>query len=194
MTPMKEILYREEVLPFSLTLGLLILVTLFVDALLHFLQLAWLGRWLGLPGTLLILCSFAYSLRKRKLIQFSSPKILLRIHEAFALLGALMLMIHAGIHFHALLPWLALLAMLVDVISGLVGRVLLSRSLKLLKWLKDQLKEAGKTPAEIEELTHTTATATAVMKQWRQVHYPITLVFVVLALLHILSIWILGTR
>ena len=37
-------------------------------------------------------------------------------------------LIHAGIHFNAILPWLATVAMGVNVISGMVGKLLLDRS------------------------------------------------------------------
>ena len=36
-----------------------------------------------------------------------------------------MVLIHAGIHFNAILPWLATVAMGVNVISGMVGKLLL---------------------------------------------------------------------
>jgi hypothetical protein len=39
-----------------------------------------------------------------------------------------MVLIHAGIHFNALLPWLATVAMAVNVVSGMVGKLLLERS------------------------------------------------------------------
>jgi hypothetical protein len=38
-------------------------------------------------------------------------------------LGSLMVLIHAGIHFNAILPWLATIAMGVNVISGMVGKI-----------------------------------------------------------------------
>ncbi len=51
---------------------------------------------LGIPGTLLILFSFLYSMRKRKLIQVGRPKTLLRLHEVLTWAGALMILVHAG--------------------------------------------------------------------------------------------------
>ena len=63
---MQRSLLRKAVIPFLLMFGTLILATLVSDALLHQFGLAWVGRWLGIPGTLLILASFLYSMRKRK--------------------------------------------------------------------------------------------------------------------------------
>jgi hypothetical protein len=42
--------------------------TLAGDYLLHWLNLVWVGRYLGIPGTLLIIGSMYYSLRKRKYV------------------------------------------------------------------------------------------------------------------------------
>jgi hypothetical protein len=65
---MERSLVSKEVLPFLGLFGSLILATLLADALLHHFDLVWVGRWLGIPGTLLILLAFLYSMRKRKLI------------------------------------------------------------------------------------------------------------------------------
>ena len=83
----------------------------------------WVGRYLGIPGTILILGSLVYSLRKRKYIRSGNPKTLLTLHEIGTWLGSAMVLIHAGIHFNAILPWLATIAMGVNVISGLVGKL-----------------------------------------------------------------------
>lgn len=119
---MQRSLIRKEVLPFVLMFGSLIAATLIGDALLHQFDLIWIGRWLGIPGTLLILASFLYSLRKRKKIAFGKPKTLLWLHETLTWLGALMILVHAGIHVYAILPWLALASMLINVFSGMTGR------------------------------------------------------------------------
>ena len=56
-------LWRGHVLPFALLLGLLAAAALGGDYLLHRLNLVWVGRYLGIPGTLLIIGSLYYSLR-----------------------------------------------------------------------------------------------------------------------------------
>ena len=121
---MDRSLIRKEVIPFLKIFGSLILATMITDAMLHQFGLVWIGRWLGIPGTLLILLSFLYSMRKRKKISFGKPKTLLTLHETLTLIGALMILVHAGIHIYTILPWLALVAMLVNVISGMTGKYL----------------------------------------------------------------------
>ena len=185
---MERSLIRKEVLPFLLMFGSLILATIVSDALLHYFDLVWVGRYLGIPGTLLILLSLFYSMRKRKLVSFGKPKTLLVLHETLAWLGALMILIHAGIHVYAILPWLALIAMLVNVLSGMTGKFLLERSRRFVAQKKAAYASRGLPEDEIEKRLFWDATAFDLMKKWRVVHLPITLAFAVLGLTHILSI------
>ena len=187
---MERSLVREEVLPFAVLLGSLVASTIIADALLHQLDLVWIGRYLGIPGTILILLSFFYSLRKRKLISVGKPKTLLNLHQAFAWLGALMILVHAGIHVYAILPWLALVAMLVNVISGMTGKYLLDSSRRFLAEKKEAYVQRGLSNEAIEKEIFWDATAVDLMKKWRAVHFPITLAFGVLGLAHILSIFL----
>ena len=76
----------------------------------------------------MILGSLTYSLRKRKLIRSGQPVKLLRLHEYLAWAGSLFVLVHAGIHFNSILAWLATLAMIINVASGLTGKFLLGRA------------------------------------------------------------------
>ncbi len=185
---MQRSLIRKEVIPFLLMFGSLILATFITDALLHQFELAWIGRWLGIPGTLLILASFLYSMRKRKKISFGKPKTLLTLHETLTWIGALLILVHAGIHIYAILPWLALIAMLINVISGMTGKYLLDRSRRFLADKKERYLQQGLSEEEVEKHLFWDATTYDLMKQWRTIHLPITLAFAVLGLTHILSI------
>ena len=140
---MNTSLWRQHVLPFTLLLGLLAAATLLGDYVLHRMNLVWIGRYLGIPGTLLIIASLIYSLRKRKYITVGNPKSLLRFHEFSAWLGSLMILIHAGVHFNAILPWLATAAMGVNVVSGLVGKLLLDRSRRHVQGQREHFQLRG---------------------------------------------------
>jgi hypothetical protein len=181
-------LLSREVVPFYLSLLALGAAALLCDAALHLVNAVWVGRWLGIPGTLLILASLAYSLRKRKLIRSGEPATLLRWHEYMAWAGSLLVLVHAGIHFNAILGWLAVWAMLINVASGLTGKFLLARSRKRLDAARQQMREQGLTPAQLAEHTYWDSLTFDAVKQWRSVHFPITLAFAVLALAHILSV------
>ncbi len=187
---MKKSLWGRHVLPFILLLGLLAAATLAGDYALHRVNLVWVGRYLGIPGTLLIIASMVYSMRKRKYITSGNPKILLRLHEFGAWLGSLMVLIHAGIHFNSLLPWLATVAMAVNVVSGMVGKLLLERSRRHVQGQRDHFQLRGLSKPEVEQAVFWDAVTVDAMKQWRTVHIPIFIVFVVLALGHIFSIFL----
>ncbi len=187
---MERSLIRKEVMPFLVMFGSLIVATIIIDALLHQFELIWIGRYLGIPGTILILLSFFYSMRKRKVISFGKPKALLTLHETFTWMGALMILVHAGIHIYTILPWLALIALLVNVISGMTGQYLLGRSRRFLAEKKETYAKQGLSEEVIEKKLFWDATTFDLMKKWRAVHIPITLAFAVLGITHILSIFL----
>jgi hypothetical protein len=187
---MNTSLFRTQVVPFVEIFALLLTITIVADFLLHQWEMVWIGRYLGIPGTIIILLSFLYSLRKRKLIQSGNPKVLLNLHEFFTWLGSLMILVHAGVHFYAILPWLAVIAMLINVISGLVGKFLLEKSRRQLSSKKDQLLRQGMSEVAVEREIFWDAVTLDLMRQWRAVHFPITLAFSVLALGHIFSIFL----
>ena len=188
MNSPKAHLISRGVVPFYLSLLALGAAALLCDAVLHLLNAVWVGRWLGIPGTLLIIASLAYSLRKRKLISWGQPVVLLRWHEYAAWAGSLLVLVHAGIHFNAIRGWLAVAAMLVNVASGLTGKFLLDRSRRRLETARQQMREQGLSPAQLAERTYWDSLTFDAVKQWRSVHFPITLAFAVLALAHILAI------
>jgi hypothetical protein len=187
---MTSSLWRQHILPFTVLFGLLAVATLSGDYLLHRLDLVWVGRYLGIPGTILIIASLVYSLRKRKYITAGNPKSLLSLHEFSAWLGSLMVLLHAGIHFNAILPWLATVAMGVNVISGLVGKLLLDRSRRHVQGLRDHFLLRGMSRPEMEQAVFWDAVALDAMTRWRKVHIPIFVVFATLSLGHIVSVFL----
>jgi hypothetical protein len=183
-------LWRQHILPFSLVLGLLAAATLAGDYLLHRLNLVWVGRYLGIPGTLLILGSLVYSLRKRKFIATGNPKTLLTLHEFAAWLGSALVLVHAGVHFNAILPWLTTVAMGVNVISGMVGKILLDRSRCHVQGQREHFQLRGLSRHEVEQAVFWDAVTLDAMTRWRKVHIPVFVAFAVLALGHIVSIFL----
>jgi len=169
----------------------LLLLTATADLILHATGLAVVGRYAGYLGSLLIVVSFVYSLRKRKLILWSSPKRLLSFHKVTAWLGPLLVLIHGGFHLNALLPWLALVAMMVAVASGLTGSHLLQTARAELSSRRKQLIANGTSPTEADQALYHESLAVDMMKRWRVVHLPITTVFAVLALIHVGSVLVL---
>jgi len=187
---MKPQLITREIIPFLLSLTALALATLFLDAVLHTFNLVWVGRYLGIAGVLLIIGSFRYSLRKRKIITTGNPVALLRRHEYLAWFGSLLILVHAGIHFNSILGWLAVGAMLVNFGSGLAGKFLLDRARSRMLASREKMLRLGVPAEELDERIYLDTLTFDVVKQWRAVHFPITLAFAVLALAHIIAVFL----
>ncbi len=187
---MKLPIFIKQVLPFLFMYSLMILVTILIDYLLHYFHMVDIGRHLGLIGTLIILLSFVYSLRKRKIIQSGSPKKLLMMHEYLAWIGSVLVLVHAGVHFNAILPWLAILLLLITIASGLVGKFLLKNATKTLSSSRQQLLTAGMSKEEAEKKLFFDTVTVDAMKKWRIVHLPIAFTLGFLSLLHIITILI----
>lgn len=187
---MKTSLLRNQLLPFLLFFSTLIAATIVADVILHVFDLAWVGRYAGIPGTLLIIVSLLYSLRKRKIIQMGNPVHYLRLHEVLTWIGTLLVLIHAGFHFNSVLPWLALIAMLINVISGLVGRLLLMRSRAILSAQEEKYRARGMSKNETEKEIFWDSVTYDLMTKWRKIHFPIAYAFAILSLAHIISIFL----
>ena len=184
-----SVIFRE-IIPFLLMFVTLMVLTRLIDAMLHHFDLIWVGRYMGIPGSILIILSFVYSLRKRKIIRFGKPKTFLRMHQVLTLTGVLFVLVHAGVHVYTLLPWLALVAMLVNVISGMTGQFLLARSRRVIEEEKQAYIQQGLSSDVIEKKLFWNATAFKLMTKWRTIHLPITLIFASLTVIHIISIFL----
>ncbi|MEQ1831589.1 MAG: hypothetical protein ABL977_00935 [Candidatus Eisenbacteria bacterium] len=178
---MHRSLIVRQVAPAALLLLGLIAAAIVLDAVLHVVGLDGVGLWLGPIGTGMLVASFGYSLRKRKKITWGQPKRMLELHQALGWFGSLALLVHGGGHFNALLPWLAMVAMVVVAASGMVGAVLLRRALEI---VRENAQAAGTPPAEARHAVLDAMTVD-LMKKWRVVHMPLNAVFLTLATLHI---------
>ncbi len=156
----------------------LIVATILLDFALHRAGLLWIGSYLGPIGTALIALSFLYSLRKRKQIELSTPKKLLELHQTLSWVGALLVLVHAGIHFNGIIPWLAVVAMLVVVASGFTGSILVKQASETLR----AQKAAG---SGSEDNMVLDAMTLDLMKRWREAHMPINAVFLSLVAIHL---------
>ena len=119
--------------------------------------------------------------------QRGHPARLLRWHEGLAWVGSLLVLVHAGVHFNAILGWLAVAAMLINVVSGLTGKFLLDRARRRMEDARQRMRERGLGDADMADRLYWDSLTFDVVKQWRVVHFPITLAFTVLALAHILA-------
>jgi hypothetical protein len=169
---------------------LLIVMSLGLDRGLHALGMVWVGRYSGAVGTALILLSFAYSLRKRKMIGFGSAQTLLDLHEVMCWVGSVLILVHAGIHFNALLPWIATLILLIVVASGFTGKVLLAACRTQVREREHELRSQGLEEEEIRGRLLLASLAVDVMRKWRSVHLPLTALLAAVVAIHAVSLLI----
>jgi len=178
----------KKILPFVLTFVTLLIAAVLLHLFLHTSGYKWVLRYLGIAGTFLIILSFVYSLRKRKLIKFGKSKLLLQIHEAMAWVGSLLILVHAGFEFDAVIPRMAVFAMLIVVVSGITGKYLLKQAKNSLKEKRAELLAKKLPEDEIEKELFALSLIADKMQMWRTVHIPLTLIFAAFALLHIITI------
>lgn len=187
MPAVKNDIFSKFMVPFMQWYLTMIAVTVVIDYILHRVGWVHMGIYLGYLGTALVISSFIYSLRKRKIIQSGTPKKLLQWHEYGAWIGTIFILVHAGIHFNAILPWLAVLMMLLTVASGLVGKYILKKATESFRIKKQELLDAGKTQAEIDQVLLFDAVTVEAMKKWRVVHMPITYFLAIFSIIHIIT-------
>jgi hypothetical protein len=80
--------------------------------------------------------------------------------------------------------------MLINVGSGLTGKFLLDRSRRRLEEARQHMRARGLPQAELEDQLYWDSLTFDAVKQWRVVHFPITLAFTVLATAHIVAIFL----
>jgi hypothetical protein len=190
---MKQPIFLKYVLPFIHWYAIMIFITIAIDYALHKFQIVVNNYYLGFVGTFVLLLSFLYSLKKRKILKSGSPKKLLMLHEYLAWLGSIILLVHAGIHFNAILPWLAVVMLLISVASGLIGKFLLKKSSAHLREKKKFLADKGLDKTAADKKLFLDAITVDLMKKWRMFHIPITLLLVVFSVLHIITIIIFSS-
>lgn len=181
-------LVLKKIFPFVLLYITLIISAIFIHLFLHNGGYKWVLRYLGIAGTFLIIFSFVYSLRKRKVIKFGRAKLLLQIHEAMAWMGSLLILVHAGFEFDAVIPRMAVFAMLIVVASGITGKYLLKQAKNSLNEKRAELIAKNLPQDEIEKELFTLSLIADKMQMWRTIHIPLTVIFAAFALLHIITI------
>ena len=107
--------------------------------------------------------------------------------------GSIMILVHAGIHFNAILPWLAILMMLITVASGLIGKFLLKRAVETLKEKKAELISSGMDKLEADKKLFFDSITVDLMKKWRVIHLPVTALLAILVIIHLITIIIFSS-
>lgn len=142
----------------------------------------------GIIGTLLVILSFGYSMRKRKkLFKSGGMKGWLRGHEWLAILGTVIIFVHTGTHFHGIVAIITLIFMFIAFISGLIGRYVYDNVRAEMKYKKEALKKDGLSDKEIEESLAGLATASEALSKWRLYHMPVISILGVMVVYHTIA-------
>lgn len=143
------------------------------------------GHVVGWIGMLLIALAFTYPLRKRLPPRAPWSKSWFNVHQACGVAGPALIFVHSGVHLHALVPVLALIAMVLVVLSGLVGLVIHYALAQSLSAQRRELTQRGLTNIEIEQALHALVADVALYGHWRWVHGPLSALFITLTILHV---------
>lgn len=177
----------QKTLPLTVSYLLLIIAAISLDYLFHVAHLSLIGRYMGFVGTTFLVFSFGYSARKKKLVRSGTLKFFLKLHCKAGWIGTLLILLHSGIHFNAVLPWAATALMLVVTGSGHIGQYLLK---KVRDEVKMKMKQLGVQDIDddLERQQYWDTLTVKTLEKWRSVHMPMVSVLMALTLIHILSI------
>lgn len=178
----------QRALPLVLSYLLLIAAAISLDYILHAVGLAWIGRYLGVSGTVFLASSFGYSARKKKIVKNGTIRFFLRLHCNAGWIGTLMILVHSGIHFNALLPWMATLFMMTVTASGHVGQYLVRKLREEVNMKKKETGIDNDRDEDIERQCYWDSVTLKALEKWRTIHMPIVSVLLGLTLLHIATI------
>jgi len=145
------------------------------------------GHLMGWIGLGIILLVFVYPIKKRLSRNHRWPRGWFQVHMVAGVIGPLLILLHSGTHVHALVPLLALAAMIVVVVSGIVGQGVHYLALRTLNDRRRELHEEGLGSDEIDMRLHRMAAQEEAFRLWQSIHAPMTLMFLVLTAMHVIG-------
>ncbi len=140
--------------------------------------------WAGLALTLLV---FVYPIRKRVNPSHRWPRGWFRVHMVTGVLGPLLIFIHSGAHYHAIVPILAMGSMVIVVVSGVVGQLVHAFSLRALNEHRHDLLHRGLSESDVDAQLHGMASQEEVFRLWQAIHAPMTVMFLAFTALHVVG-------
>ena len=179
----------QRTLPLTISYLLLIIAAISLDYLLHIAHLVWVGRYLGISGTFFLASSFSYSAKKKKIIKAGALKFFLKLHCNTGWIGTLMIVVHSGIHFNAILPWMATALMMVVTASGHVGQYLVKKVEEEVKIKTNQPGINAVFDDEFKQQLYWDSLTIRTLELWRKIHMPMVSLLLALITIHIVSIF-----
>jgi hypothetical protein len=143
------------------------------------------GHLMGWIGLGVILLVFVYPSKKRMSRNHRWPRSWFQVHMVAGAIGPLLIFLHSGAHVHAMVPLLAMAAMVTVVVSGIVGQGVHYLALRTLNDRRRELHEEGLGSEEIDHRLHRMASQEEAFRLWQSIHAPMTLMFLVLTAMHV---------
>jgi len=145
------------------------------------------GHVVGWVGLAVILTVFVYSVKKRFDCKTGWPKTWFMVHQVAGILGPMLILVHAGWHFHALVPVLTLIVMGIVVVSGVIGVAVHRKALTSLNDTRKELLSLGLSQADIEDRLYDLVSGEETFRVWQFIHVPTVMLFLALLAAHILG-------
>lgn len=140
--------------------------------------------WIGLAVILLV---FVYPVRRRLAKNRTWPRGWFQVHMVAGVVGPLLIVLHSGAHLHALVPVLAMVAMGIVALSGIIGEAVHYLALRTLNEERRQLVRQGVSPEEAAVRLQDVASREETFRMWQLIHAPMTLMFMVLVVVHVIG-------
>jgi len=86
-----------------------------------------------------------------------------------------------------LIPILALLAMVIVVVSGVIGVAVHRKAVVLLKDTRSELLGRGHSKEDVEDRLHDLASGEEAFRVWQIIHTPMVMLFLALVIAHVLG-------
>lgn len=145
------------------------------------------GHLVGWGGLAVILSVFVYSIKKRYRRKAGWPKGWFLVHQVAGVVGPLLILVHAGAHFHALVPTLTLLALGMVAVSGIIGVAVHRKAVSLLGIKRQELLIQGLSHEDVEDRLYDLASDEETFRVWQIIHVPMVMIFLVLLIAHIIG-------
>lgn len=140
--------------------------------------------WVALLATLAVV---AYSWIKRVPRLRRLQPAAFTLHMVGGVLAPLMVLVHSGVHLHALAPLLAVFTMFAVSLSGVIGKTVHFFAVRRLREERKDLATVGLTKEEIDERLGVLAGATEAFRLWQFVHAPMTVIFLAALAAHVIG-------
>lgn len=148
---------------------------------------------IGIIGTIFVIVSLGYIFRKYHFKKLSKMKTWLDLHIITGTIGAFLILIHSEFYFRALIPSIALVAMELVALSGVVGRYLVLKLMQTITQEKKRIALEKKTQVGDENLIISEEelmiliSSAKVMKHWKFIHMQFTTILTITTILHVIS-------